>query len=416
MDTSNIPVSQLLIKYIHGDITKEELVLLNTYIKEFPELKEKLEELSDPDNVWDRFWYQHEIDTDKAWNEFKNKHLAEYASDNSISLKKEHADGHTSDAATQMSWPRTMLTAAVIVLIFGAVTYSFTNIIIDSNRPERAEMQSEQASFVTGPVALVADSGYWDLPDKGQLKLEGLTQDRIELSGSSILNQGEMFTIVNNDVDGEMQRAIRLVTADKPIKLQLVDGSQVTINKNSSFLFPVPFDSGQRIVGLWGEAYFEVEGNQSVPFIVQLNNKVTIKAYGTNFNVKYDGKDSYTTLMNGHVSVTMDGQTTSLLPREQVKITETGQVTKVALTHPEDVVVWFKKRGFEYRNIGFRQMMMEIGKWFGVGVEFNGVMPNKNIDNIMLNEDVELQSLIEDIEKAYDVKIDVKDKKIIVNK
>jgi transmembrane sensor len=386
MDTSNNPGAQLLLKYIREDISSEELSLLHKYMDESPDLREKFEELSSPDNLWDRFWYQHDDDTEELWQQFKKEHLTE----------------NTPVTGIQINWLQTLFKVAAYVVIMGALAFTITS--LSTNKTDKSEERSDRTSVVPDSAAKFASRGYWLLGGSRRVDLDTLSQDRIELPGSSILNQGAMFTIENNGTQSNETCTIKLVTANKQIKVQLPDGSRVTLNKNSSIIFPLPFDSAQRTVGLWGEAYFEVESNPDAPFVVQLINKATVQAYGTAFTVSCHGKDSYTTLLRGHVTITIDEQTKTLWEGEQVQTTEGKQEFKVMPVKPQSVPAWTRKNGFDLQNVGFNQMMLEIGRWFGYSVSFQGEMPEGN-HSIKLNENASLDFLIETIEENDKVTI-----------
>lgn len=62
------------------------------------------------------------------------------------------------------------------------------------------------------------------------------------------------------------------------------DGSSVDLNSGSSISFRRSFTSSERHVTLYGEAFFEIEGD-SRPFIVETHNAV-VRARGTKFNVR----------------------------------------------------------------------------------------------------------------------------------
>jgi transmembrane sensor len=321
MDTSNNLGAQLLLKYIREDISSEELALLHKYMDESPDLRAKFEELSNPDNVWDRFWYRHDDDTEELWQQFKKEHLTE----------------KTPVTGIQINWEQTLLKVVVVLLM---CSLSFTVASLSPNRSDKVEEHSNSTSVVPDSAAKYALRGYWMFDGSRRVDLDTMWQDRIELPGSSILNQGAMFTIENNGTEINETHTIKLVTVNKRVKVQLPDGSRVTLNKNSSIVFPLPFDSAQRTVGLWGEAYFEVEGNPDAPFVVQLINKAMVQAYGTAFTVSCHGKDSYTTLLRGHVTITIDEQTKTLWEGEQVQTTEGKQEFKVMSASPPSVPAW----------------------------------------------------------------------------
>ena len=56
-----------------------------------------------------------------------------------------------------------------------------------------------------------------------------------------------------------------------------------------------------------------------------------VQAYGTAFTVSCYGKDSCTTLLRSHVTITIDEQTKTLWEEEQVQTTEGKQDYKVTI-------------------------------------------------------------------------------------
>jgi len=70
-------------------------------------------------------------------------------------------------------------------------------------------------------------------------------------------------------------------------KMQLEDGSVVTLHPGASLMYPPHFLPGKREVYLTGEAFFEVSKNAKRPFYVYYNNLVT-HVLGTSFTIKID--------------------------------------------------------------------------------------------------------------------------------
>jgi len=71
----------------------------------------------------------------------------------------------------------------------------------------------------------------------------------------------------------------------KRFKLQLSDGTVVSLNSGTTLKYPEQFGlNGKRNVYLTGEAFFEVAKDKNHPFIVH-TNKVEVEVLGTKFNV-----------------------------------------------------------------------------------------------------------------------------------
>ncbi len=87
-------------------------------------------------------------------------------------------------------------------------------------------------------------------------------------------------------------------------KIQLPDGSQVWINSGSTLTYGNNFKGNTRDVQLEGEAYFEVVKDAEHPFIVHTSG-IDIKVLGTSFNVKAYSIDPTieATLIHGSIEV-----------------------------------------------------------------------------------------------------------------
>jgi Fe2+-dicitrate sensor, membrane component len=116
-------------------------------------------------------------------------------------------------------------------------------------------------------------------------------------------------------------------------KVELPDGSLVTLNAGSKLHYHTTFGKETREVWLEGEAYFKVAKNAKIPFVVRAK-EVTIKALGTEFNVKAypEEKMVQTTLVNGLVSVlqakaSSDTQELMMKPKQTVTIYDEGTRT-----------------------------------------------------------------------------------------
>ena len=91
-------------------------------------------------------------------------------------------------------------------------------------------------------------------------------------------------------------------------EIKLPDGTTVILNAGSFLSYSNEYNHSNRNVTLKGEAYFKVEKNELVPFIVNAG-PLSITALGTEFNVKaYDDENSIeTTLVTGKVAIAREG-------------------------------------------------------------------------------------------------------------
>ena len=86
--------------------------------------------------------------------------------------------------------------------------------------------------------------------------------------------------------------------------VMLPDGTKIILNAGSKLRYPQAFEKQRREVFLEGEAFFNVTADPNRKFLVNTPD-ITIKVYGTRFNVKAYASDKTveTTLVEGKISV-----------------------------------------------------------------------------------------------------------------
>lgn len=95
---------------------------------------------------------------------------------------------------------------------------------------------------------------------------------------------------LNNRIGGVFLSDNGLETVEVPAakKKEIVfqDGSYVVLNSLSTLVYPHRFGLSERKVELLGEAYFDIKSNALRPFIVEFEDKSSVKVLGTCFNIE----------------------------------------------------------------------------------------------------------------------------------
>ena len=168
--------------------------------------------------------------------------------------------------------------------------------------------------------------------------------------------------------------AFREVIAERGERanIQLVDGTNVTLNVDSRLRMPATFDADSRSVYLEGEAYFDVATDSTRPFIVHANDAV-IDVHGTSFNVRSYPEDQ-------RVQVAVVEGAVSLRP-QQVSNTnegarlEPGQVGQLAanatrvttqtVTDVSPLLGWMQGR-LVFEDTPLREVAARLGRWYNL--------------------------------------------------
>mgnify|MGYP000932488647 CR=1 FL=1 len=152
----------------------------------------------------------------------------------------------------------------------------------------------------------------------------------------------------------------------------LSDGTTVLLNAASQLVFPDVFVKEQRIVYLKGEAYFDVTKKKKTPFIVR-TDKYDIEVLGTQFDVDaYPDQTAFeTTLMKGSVKVTSQHfpeQTITLKPHHKAYVKD-GQL---AVTKVNDFTPYRWKEGLIcFKDEPFQTIMEDFEKYYGIRIIIN---------------------------------------------
>ncbi len=160
--------------------------------------------------------------------------------------------------------------------------------------------------------------------------------------------------------------------------LRLADSSLVWLNSGSSLRYPDKFTGSRREVTLNGEAYFEVESNEKMPFIVKTAD-IIVKATGTKFNILgfNSGYESEVTLVTGNVSVSevnnngKDSLISEMVPEQHMIFNKTTGAVSIYSEDTYKYISW-KDGKLIFRNEPLSVVTKKISQVFNVDIEIQG--------------------------------------------
>ncbi|HEX3007080.1 MAG TPA: FecR domain-containing protein [Bacteroidales bacterium] len=158
----------------------------------------------------------------------------------------------------------------------------------------------------------------------------------------------------------------------------LPDGSRVWLNSGSKLRYPDKFTAKTRLVYLTGEAYFEVNSNESMPFVVQ-TEQISIKATGTKFNVQALGSEQEVrvSLVSGIVAVNkghngeVEQTLTQLSPNEMFSYNLTTGASQTFSGDLYEFIAW-KDGRLVFRNKPLSEVVRKISQHYNVDIELRG--------------------------------------------
>lgn len=200
-------------------------------------------------------------------------------------------------------------------------------------------------------------------------------------------------------------------------KLVLEDGTEIWVNADTKIKYQVNLSkTATREVYLEsGEAYFNVTKNPGKPFIVH-NANMNIQVLGTSFNVNAYSGVVYTTLVEGKVKVNIKNESELYLsPNQQAQFDKsTGELDK------RDVDVFpsiaWKEGIMVFENITLESLMKQVGRLYDYDYEFNDLQLKQLHFNGRMEKTATVRELLDNIQKTTNVKFNLKDRRIIIEK
>jgi transmembrane sensor len=369
---------ELIIKYVNGECTPEEKVLVESGF--LHDLKNN-EDIISPEEVERAGLRMRSAITERISANQRKTRLFSYAQ---ISV------------------------AASVLLIIGVGLYFY-----QSSRPHKAIKQS-QYTYVVKPGS---NKAYLTLGNGKRIALDNSVNHKLAKEPGTIISKsanGQLIYTVDN-VTGQ-QQDLTYNTVETPrggqFQVNLPDGSKVWLNAASSIRFPTVFNSNERKVELKGEAYFEVAKNKEKPFRVSTVNQV-VEVLGTHFNVNAYRDESFekTTLLEGSVRINKGTETVLLKPGQQSRLNKNTGI-KVSEADSEEVIAW-KNGMFQFNNADIKTIMRQIARWYDVDISYEA---NINTD-VRFNGEIPRNAAIREILDMLDfaeIKFKIQGNKIII--
>ena len=165
-------------------------------------------------------------------------------------------------------------------------------------------------------------------------------------------------------------------------QIVLPDNSVVWLNAESRLTYPESFeDLSQRNIKLEGEAYFDVQRNESRPFVVNVDG-FRVRVLGTEFNIDAysDADQIYTTLVQGKVELTYSGSVEQkyLHPGEMGVFHRTDNRVLIHRNVNLQQAISWKDGKLIYDNIPFGDLAKELERWYGVDFKIDSSLLNKH--------------------------------------
>jgi ferric-dicitrate binding protein FerR (iron transport regulator) len=385
-------IAYLIAGHIKDSLTPAEQDELDDWVSASDENLELFETLTDEDNIEAGVQQYLQIEKEKAAALVRLKEKAGLSPKRKSILKK----------------IAPYLAAASVILIAASIYFIKTGAWNKNIEKPFAENNYKDIAPGSDKAVLTLPNGRTIILDEAKNGL--VTED----DGVIVTKQdGGELSYHSSDAAGLAFHTLSIPRGGK-FTLKLPDGTMIWLNAESSLRYPTSFNGESRNVELDGEAYFEVTPNAKAPFMVTYktpnNNNGTVKVLGTHFNVNTYGDDGavVTTLLEGSVQVTGNGQSKLLKPGQQALCS--SDIEGVT-TNTSEAVAW-KDGKFLFRDATIHTIGEQIKRWYDIDVAYEGNITQHF--NAEMSRDLPLSKLLDGLEGTMEVNFELKEKKLII--
>ncbi|GEP94690.1 FecR family protein [Chitinophaga cymbidii] len=365
MEDKDIP--GLLYKYLQGTLQEDEQRRLEDWKARSPDNASLMEEIASPESL--------------------SESLSEYHPDNKKALRErilhkildsDHQFSHAPERPV-MTGRRWWMAAAVLAAVVSSVYF----IASYYQRPEpgNVAVSATPAEVLPGKTGAILT-----LSDGSQVVLDSLREGVVSNQNGTqvVLEDGGLAYNPAGPASGGITYNTITTPKGRQFDVRLPDGTRAWLNAASTITYPTAFHGNERMVKITGEVYLEVV-KSNVPFMVNVNNKTSIRVLGTHFNVNaYDNEESIsTTLLEGSVRIASipagsrpsDRETVILRPGQQAKV-QVGsgghpEITVSSDVSVEKVVAW-KNGLFDFEGATLGEVMRQLERWYDIEVVYEG--------------------------------------------
>lgn len=223
-----------------------------------------------------------------------------------------------------------------------------------------------------------------------------------------------LFFFINpeNSTD-TMQKFVVEVPSGAKSKVTFPDGSVVWLNSESKIEYDSDFAKSSRNVSLYGEGYFEVSENKSLPFVVK-TEKLFVKVLGTKFNLKsyQEDQDIKVILKEGAVKVGQlvdDADLVTLKPDQQLTYQKSGAIIQIDSVDASHIDAW-RDGSIIFDRVSLNEISKQLKRLYDIPIQIE----NEALKNIVYYSDfkgnVPIEKILEILSSGnkfnYEVKSD----------
>ncbi len=197
-----------------------------------------------------------------------------------------------------------------------------------------------------------------------------------------------LYAVLDKGSSPSMTVAQEVRSTSAAVDFDLIDGSSVTLNKNTTIIQQPEFGVKERRVRLEGEAFFDVEHDDKVPFKIEAG-ALEIKVVGTSFNVRANpGEDVEVTVVEGIVEVSHLDNKVRLVRDQSATFDTVSQQLLIGRDIDPARIFWKTKR-LKFKGKPLFEVTSLLNRLYDANIE----IAKQEIENCRLTADFQDESL-----------------------
>ncbi len=200
----------------------------------------------------------------------------------------------------------------------------------------------------------------------------------------------------------------------------LPDGTIIYLNSGSEIKYKSDLNAKSREVYLTGEAWFDVQKSQDIPFLVH-TDQYDVRVLGTEFNVKAYTEDAevVTTLEKGSIQIQSTKnlklkQNVQLVPGEQLVYHKANKTIQVAQVKPSLFSSW-KDNKLIFINMNLGELITLLERKYGVNITVRDQhLLNHHYDGTIKNETI--IEVLEILQATLPITYSINEQEILITK
>lgn len=196
------------------------------------------------------------------------------------------------------------------------------------------------------------------------------------------------------------------------LEKSLTDGSEISLNKGSTLTINKNFNEKNRKVELEGEAFFKVEKNKELPFIVSTRH-MNIQVVGTEFNVKTSKKTTTLIVKEGIVRVQAGTERKEVTAGQMALYDNETDQLYVTINSDVNYLSW-RTKSFSFRDTSLSTVVDKLNEIYNASI----ALENESIAECKVTVDFkneDLETIIIILQETLQLDIKKQNERVILS-